>query len=140
MYISDKDQDIRKAFTYLVISIVLAIAGAVYEHFSFGVWSNFMVYAFMIPLAGGTLPYMLRYLVSGAKPRKISAAGWVWHSGIATLTVGSVVHGILAISGRPNHLTIVYLIAGTALLASAAVMYVISNKGLSEGCAGPSAR
>lgn len=112
--------------------MILAVAGAVYEHFSFGVWSNFMVYAFMIPLAGGALPYMLRYLRG---TRKDAKSEWVWHAGIATLTIGSIVHGILAICGRPNHLTVVYLIAGLALLAGAAVLYVQSNRSVSEECA-----
>lgn len=132
MYTSDKNSDIRNSFIYLVISMILAVAGAVYEHFSFGVWSNFMVYAFMIPLAGGALPYMLRYLRG---TRKDAKSEWVWHAGIATLTIGSIVHGILAICGRPNHLTVVYLIAGLALLAGAAVLYVQSNRSVSEECA-----
>ena len=103
------------AFSYLIISIALAAAGAIYEHFSFGVYSNFMIYAFAIPLVGGTLPFMLRSM------RRAADVGWTWHAGIATLTIGSIVHGILAISGRPNSLTIIYLVAGIILLICAAI-------------------
>lgn len=103
------------AFSYLIISIALAAAGAIYEHFSFGVYSNYMIYAFAIPLIGGTLPFMLRSM------RRAADVGWTWHAGIATLTIGSIVHGILAISGRPNSLTIIYLVAGIILLICAAI-------------------
>lgn len=139
MYTS-ADRDIRMAFTYLIASAAVAAFGAVYEHFSFGVWSGFMVYAFMIPLTGGTLPYMLRYLrrakdanhAAPARSMKRSSSEWAWHAGIVTLTSGSIVQGILAICGRPNHLTVVYLIAGLAMLASAAFMYARGKRIVSE--------
>lgn len=103
------------AFRYLIISVAIAAAGAIYEHFSFGVYSNYMIYAFAIPLIGGTLPFMLQSM------RRVADVGWTWHAGIATLTIGSIVHGILAISGRPNSLTIIYLVAGIILLICAAI-------------------
>ena len=55
------DSDLRTAFIYMIISIILMIAGAIYEHFSFGVYSYFMIYAFAIPLAGGALPFLAKY-------------------------------------------------------------------------------
>ncbi len=112
------------AFSYLIISIALAAAGAIYEHFSFGVYSNFMIYAFAIPLVGGTLPFMLRSM------RRAADVGWTWHAGIATLTIGSIVHGILAISGRPNSLTIIYLVAGIILLICAAISTIKEERGI----------
>lgn len=59
---SENIKDIRTALIYLIISMFLAAAGAVYEHFSFGVYSYYMIYAFAVPLVGGTLPFMLRYM------------------------------------------------------------------------------
>ena len=130
----------RISLRYLLISIVLAAAGAIYEHFSFGVYSYFMIYAFAIPLIGGALPFMLKSMHRGKPARnketaqneafsQIKASGsaainaeWIWHMGIATLTVGSIVQGILAISGRPNSLTVIYLIAGILLIASSAIL------------------
>ena len=56
------DNSLNTAFRYLIISIAVALFGAVYEYFSFGVWSAFMVYAFMVPLLGGALPFMLSYI------------------------------------------------------------------------------
>lgn len=145
---TDRDRYLRTAFRYLAASIAIAVFGAIYEHFSFGVWSGFMVYAFMIPLTGGTLTYMLRYLRSAKQARRFADGctgkapedEWVWHAGIITLTAGSIVHGILAICGRPNHLTVIYLIAGLALLATAVIMRVLSKRIVSGGREEPSVR
>jgi hypothetical protein len=143
LYTSD-NRYLKTSFIYLVVSIVLMIAGAVYEHFSFGVYSNFMIYAFAIPLAGGALPFLAKYMrnIRGAKSSSGSAAGVtassgaaaetaaaghheaIYHLALATLTAGSIVHGILAICGRPNSLTVIYLIAGLLLLAVTALSAV----------------
>ena len=118
---------LKTSFIYLIVSIVLMIAGAVYEHFSFGVYSYFMIYAFAIPLAGGALPFLAKYMKgmrgadasSGAVAETIAPGHHeaIYHLALATLTAGSIVHGILAICGRPNSLTVIYLIAGLLLLA-----------------------
>ena len=147
------------------------VAGAVYEHFSFGVYSYFMIYAFAIPLAGGALPFLAKYMkaMRGAKSsseataeagvysgaaaeaaaysRTATETGFrvessyrygdtavsphrpeaIYHLALATLTAGSIVHGILAICGRPNSLTVIYLIAGLLLLAVTALGVVRSS-------------
>ncbi|MBP3898594.1 MAG: hypothetical protein J6D57_12285 [Mogibacterium sp.] len=153
---------LKTSFIYLIVSIVLMIAGAVYEHFSFGVYSYFMIYAFAIPLAGGALPFLAKYMKdmrgaeasSGAAARITAYSGAadataysgaadataysgavaeasssrrheaIYHLSLATLTAGSIVHGILAICGRPNSLTVIYLIAGLLLLAVTALSAV----------------
>ena len=149
MFTSDNDnvKDLRTALIYLIISIILAAAGAVYEHFSFGVYSYFMIYAFAIPLAGGTLPFMLRYLRRAKlyesrdgkhiRPAKHHLSAELYHAAIASLTVGSIVQGILAICGRPNSLTVVYLIAAAVLLAASAVAKFTVRKEISEHPAAP---
>ena len=155
MFTSD-NRYLKTSFIYLIVSIVLMIAGAVYEHFSFGVYSYFMIYAFAIPLAGGALPFLAKYMrnIRGAKSSSGSAEGVtaysgaaeataysgaaaetaaaghheaIYHLALATLTAGSIVHGILAICGRPNSLTVIYLIAGLLLLAVTALGAVRSS-------------
>jgi len=157
---------LKTSFIYLIVSIVLMIAGAVYEHFSFGVYSYFMIYAFAIPLAGGALPFLAKYMkdmrsgdaysgaadattYSGAAEAttysraaaETAAAGHheaIYHLALATLTAGSIVHGILAICGRPNSLTVIYLIAGLLLLAVTALGAVRSSANrMQKRCSGP---
>ena len=74
---------LKTSFIYLIVSIVLMIAGAVYEHFSFGVYSYFMIYAFAIPLAGGALPFLAKFMKgmrsgdasSGAVTETVASSG-----------------------------------------------------------------
>lgn len=108
----------RTSLCYLVISLFCALFGGVYELFSHQVYSYFMIYAFIFPLAGGTLPFLLLCLTKKKKyppalPRNL------YHSGIAALTVGSVLRGILDIYGTTNSLTNYYWIAGILFLAAA---------------------
>ena len=86
----------RTAFLYLLATIGVAAFGGVYELFSHGVWSGFMVYAFAFPLVLGTLPFAWLALHKHPLPRP-----WVYrlhHAGVATLTLGSVMEGVFAIS------------------------------------------
>ncbi len=108
--------DNRKAAIYLAVSIAVMIFGAIYEHFSFGVYSNYMIYAFAIPLLGGVLPYTVKPAIIGR--RKIDLNG-LYHMGIATLTIGSIMKGVLDIYGTTNRLLMIYPVAGAILIITA---------------------
>ena len=133
------DNSLNTAFRYLIISIAVALFGAVYEYFSFGVWSAFMVYAFMVPLLGGALPFMLSYIrrirrktaeYEDAPDGKNEAASGrisgrlLYHMALATLTAGSIIKGVLDIYGTTNRLMIAYPATGIALIAVAAVLMI----------------
>ena len=122
MYISvnKKEQAVRTAHNYIKISLFIALFGAIYELFSHEVYSYHMIYAFVIPLAGGALPF-LAIAMGRAKryPGKISRS--LYHAGIATLTVGSIMSGVLAIYGTTNNLLGAYWIIGGLLITGAEV-------------------
>ena len=122
---------LKTAFTYLLISIFVALFGGIYEVFSHGVYSNFMLYAFAFPLVGGCLPFfalgMWSY-VGGEKhpihfsaPRKLTRN--LYHSGIATLTIGSVIRGVLDIYGTTNFLTNFYWPVGIGFVVVGIISY-----------------
>ena len=104
----------RTAFFYLLSAAFAALFGAVYEIFSHGVWSAFMVYAFAFPLALGALPF--GWMALRRRPLPYRWCCRLHHAGVATLTVGSVMEGVLATYGTTNHLTLWYWIVGAALL------------------------
>lgn len=82
-----------------------------------------MVYAFAFPLILGALPFSIIALRRKPHPRR-----WVCrlhHAGIATLTVGSIMEGVMAIYGTTNQLTIIYWIAGAALILLAQIVRFI---------------
>lgn len=125
MYTSDINHEKRAkktAFVYLLIALFCAFFGAVYEVFSHDVYSGYMIYAFAFPLAGGTLPFLAMSLCS-TKRYPNAIARNLYHSGIATLTVGSIIRGVLDIYGTTNSLSGIYWIVGGILT----VMGILSN-------------
>ena len=106
------------AAKYLFFTLFIALFGAVYEYFSFGVYSYFMIYAFLWPLVLGTLPFLLMGIreagicEAAVRPRRFR----FWHAGVIILTTGSIFDGILAIYGTGSPLTKGYFIVGFGML------------------------
>lgn len=122
MYTSDTDisrKALKTAFLYLLVSLFCALFGAAYERFSHEVYSFYMIYAFVFPLAGGTFPFLAISLFRKRYPGAVARN--LYHSGIATLTVGSIVQGVLDIYGTTNRLTGLYWIVGVILVISGIV-------------------
>ena len=106
----------------LIATLFCALFGAVYEAFGHGVYSYGMLYAFAFPLALGVLPLYLIDVLHAPYPNKTLRS--VWHAGIASLTVGSIVTGVLEIYGTTNPLTLVYWILGGVAVLTGIVGYV----------------
>ena len=124
MYTSDNSRDlaVRISVNYLAAALFCALFGAVYEIFSHEVYSYPMIYAFAIPLAGGALPFLAfaaGLLKQWRFPGTISRS--LYHAGIAALTIGSIMQGILEIYGTTNMLLWAYWIAGWLLIAGAVI-------------------
>lgn len=111
----------KTVFVYLLISLFCILFGAIYEHFSHEVYSGYMIYAFAFPLVGGTLPFLAMDLFHWKKYPSAIATN-LYHSGIATLTVGSIIQGVLEIYGTTNSLCGIYWIVGGILV----IMGIIS--------------
>ena len=111
----------RNAFVGATVGV--AAFAAIYELFSHQVYSHFLIFAFLIPLFGGVLPYSL---LSGSQRSKKPGilAQCLYNSGLATLTAGSIFHGILEIYGTTSHLSIVYWTIGFSLSILGLIAYV----------------
>ena len=96
-----------------------AFFGAVYEAFSHEVYSYFMIYAFALPLFLGVFPFSFMLLKNTPFPSRLSLN--LYNSGIACLTVGCIIKGMLDIYGTTNGLMNVYFTVG-GLLAVAGVI------------------
>lgn len=124
----------KAAFTavyrYLLAALFCGLFSFVYERFSHGVYSNYMVYLFLFPLAGGMLPYGALWLTGGRYYPGSLATG-LYNCGIATLTVGSCMQGVLEIYGTTSIYMPVYWITGCALTFGgllAFLIFLISRK------------
>ena len=106
----------------LIASSALLLFAAVYECFSHGVVSAFMVGAFLIPLLGECLPgLLLGRLSQERKPSEWSC--WLWGAGLTVLTAGSLFRGVLEIYGTTSRLGAVYWAVGFALCLAAVLSY-----------------
>ncbi len=128
MFTSDIDTErkhvLRHAAASLCAALLCAGFGAVYEHFSFGVYSYFMIYAFIYPLAAGILLLFAAMRPVLPQPRTL----FLLHAAAAACTVGSIAAGIIKISGRNHGLLIVYPIVGGLLTILAVISYLHDRK------------
>lgn len=105
-----KDPAAVTGYIYLIVALLCAGFGAGYEHFGHGVYSNFMLYAFLFPLIGGTAVFDTIALFRLRMPGRLALN--LYNSGIAAWTFGALFTGALKIYGTTNSLTVVYWIAG----------------------------
>ncbi len=111
----------RKELAQIRDRWLLATAGtvffaAVYECFSHQVYSRATILAFLYPLLGGLIPATLLMLMKD----ELQPGEWarsLWGAGIASLTLGSLFHGVLEIYGTTSRLSGVYPVLGWTLLA-----------------------
>lgn len=130
MCTSDTDNKVRllkTAFIYLLITIFCSVFGAVYELFSHEVYSFYMIYAFAIPLLGGVLPFMLATMFNTSEfPGRLSLN--LYNSGIAALTTGSIVNGVLEIYGTDNPLVYAYVFSGILFILAGIIVYMVKKR------------
>ena len=120
---SIKSKFVKRSVIYFCISMFCAVFGGVYEIFSHGVYSNYMMYAFLFPLIGGTLYNLTLYCLRFRLQRGLSLI--FYNTGIAALTIGSIVRGILDIYGTDNILANVYWYAGLVFVFPGIVFYAV---------------
>ena len=124
---------LRSGTAYLIASALVAAAGWMYELFSHGVYSNYMIYAFMVPLACGALPDILAATRGcRSKKRSGSSASGLRLAAVVTLTAGSLIKGVLDIFGTTNRLLVVYPIIGLALAIAALIAFIWQNRTVNE--------
>lgn len=128
MFISVTDNDrkklIRQAVAYAAATVFCIVFSVIYEAYSHNVYSGYMIFMFLFPLAGGLIPsaciaFSQRIPVPGRLTRNII------NSAIATLTVGSCFSGILEIYGTTSYYSSVYWAVGCVLAAIGLFTYII---------------
>lgn len=117
---------LKASFVYLIAAILCALFGALYEHYSHEVYSYYMIYAFAFPLGLGVLPFLIIYSCEKIKPLSRLAEN-LYNAGIGTLTVGSIIQGVLIIYGTTNNLTYIYWIVGVGLIVTATVIHITKS-------------
>ena len=125
MTLYTSDIELKTALRYLLISLFCVLFGAVYEVFSYEVYSFFMIYAFVFPLLLGVLPFLLIRLRGMRSPNPVCRN--LYHAGVATLTVGCIIAGVVEIYGTTNALILLYWMVGILLLLIPTVLYLTAK-------------
>lgn len=100
----------RSYKVYFFISVFCLVFGQIYLHYSYGMDSFYMRNLFLLPLVFGTIPMLLLSFVGYQSISRISFN--LWNSGIAVLTFGFLVQGVIELSGRSTHYTLYYWYVG----------------------------
>lgn len=125
----NQKQNFKAVRVYFIITLFCVIFGIIYEHFSHGVYSVFMIFMFLIPLLGGILPFAVLALMKIVPyPDRVSFN--LWNSGVATLTVGSCVKGVLDIYGTTSDFVIFYPTVGFLFILAGIVTFACRLKRL----------
>ena len=107
----------RTFITYLATTAFLFIFSRIYESLSYGEVSIFMHYMFCVTLIGGALLLGMLTL----KPNLSRMTFNLWNSGVATITAGFLLRGIINLSGRSTTLDQPYWFIGTGFLVLALI-------------------
>ena len=107
---------------YALAALLCAAFSAVYEHFSHGVWSVWMVMLFAYPLVLGVVPALLERMLDFEAPM---TSRQIWACGVMTLAVGSCLRGVLEIYGTTSPLVVFYQPVGLALMSLALLVLAV---------------
>ena len=124
MSILDINKFKKTSFKYLLFSIFCGIFAFIYEIFSHNVYSNNMIFAFLIPLIMGTIMFYLIYITNWNKYIDYFSYN-LYNASIATFTIGSIIKGVLEIYGTTNSLSNTYFVVGFILLVLSILSIII---------------
>nr|WP_314636715.1 hypothetical protein [uncultured Oribacterium sp.] len=124
-------------------TVFVFVFAKIYGIFSHGVSSAFMSYAFLLPLTLIFLPKFINLCTGNrlwnlslenadeAGEKKLffaSLASFLWKSGVAVLTVGSIYKGVLDIYGTSGTFEWIYLVVGILALVSGGIGALLAKK------------
>lgn len=107
---------------YLIISIFFFLFSRIYVSLSYGEYSFFMNTLSLVPLIGGGLLVGLLLV----QPNLSRVSFNLWNSGVAVLTAGFLLRGIINLSGRSTTLDWPYWLIGAGFLGLALVSISLS--------------
>ena len=107
---------------YLIISIFFFLFSRIYVSLSYGEYSFFMNTLSLVPLIGGGLLVGLLLV----QPNLSRVSFNLWNSGVAVLTAGFLLQGIINLSGRSTTLDWPYWLIGAGFLGLALVSISLS--------------
>lgn len=113
--------DLKNENKFIIgFSIFILIFGIIYEMFSHGVVSYYMIFAFLIPL----IDFLINTIFINSKIKVNKISKNLFSMSICTFTFLSIIKGVLDIYGTTNNLISVYLIVGLILLVTSIILFI----------------
>ena len=104
---------------YMFTTLFCIAFNYVYSLFGHGVSSPYMTYAFVFSLVLG----VVGFIVFGRLNLDNRIAFNLYNAGIATLTIGSILRGIIDIAGADTTYPVYYFFVGTVFVAIGGLIY-----------------
>ena len=116
---------LRHAAGELGAALFCGVFGMIYELFSHEVYSYWMIYSFMFPLAAG-----LALVIMALSCRRPPARRFLntFNAASATLTLGSISAGVVAIYGSTNVLVKIYPVIGGLMLLVSVFFFIAEDR------------
>jgi hypothetical protein len=99
-------------YVYTTAAAFCILFNYVYSLYAHGVSSDFMTYMFLFPLLGGSLVFMGFYLLKKRVKAPSRLSFNLYNSGIAWLTVGSCIKGVMEIAGYESDYVTAFFVIG----------------------------
>lgn len=116
---------ISKAAVYAAIAVLCVVIDQVYALFGHGVRSASMTFMFLYPLAAAVFYFLLGYRFPKAAVGNYGRLGGnAIGSGIAALTVGSFLVGVLEIAGSSSDYVFLFQVFGWFFIAAGLISTV----------------
>ncbi len=111
---------LKTTLVYMAVAMLCIIIDNIYALFGHGIRSDAMSLMFLFPLLGGALPFFLLWFgKADFEPIKARRFFYnVFNSGIAALTVSSMLQGVFDIAGTASVYLIVFNVCGWAMVAT----------------------
>lgn len=111
----------RLGITWLLTAFVVAAFSMIYEYFSFGVYSAFMIFAFAYPLCLGAIPCFVLGHLHKPMPSRI------YNDGVLLLIFGSLITGVLEIYGTTSPYTSWYFYTGLLFIGIGIIQWIVES-------------
>lgn len=124
--INNKKQNIKKTLIlYTIFTAFVILANKTYALFGHGVTSDYMSWMFLYPLIGGLIYFTIIRMVF-KKTCRLNGYRFFYNlhnTGIALLTVGSFLKGVLGIAGTSSNYNTVFFVIGWFFILIGQVLF-----------------
>ena len=116
-------RDKIRLIRYSEITILCFVIFIIYNIFSHGVYSNYMTLLFAWPLVLGFVPSLILALVPALiEPTDLTKV--LYHTGLASVTVSSLLRGIFEIAGTSSPLQMPLMYFGIGTMVAGVIVYI----------------